>query len=121
MPMKKLEELNKWKKYDVKVEFKKLRGKDYQMIVYFDNEVVYATRKNTFTIVTKTEEKCVGLVSYILGKQTKEEPKSKNVLQWDGKARKRFDNWSKNFRICRKIQDTAQAERIAFQEKVLNE
>lgn len=121
MPMKKLEELNKWKKYDVKVEFKQLKGKDYQMIVYFDNEVVYATRKNTFTVVTKTEGKCVGLVSYILGKQTKEELMSKNVLQWDNKARKRFDNWSKNFRICRKIQDTAQAERIAFQEKALNE
>ena len=119
--MKRLEELNKWKKYDVKVEFRRLKGDDFQMIVYFDGEVVYATRKKTFTIANVTEEKWVSLISLLLNRKPKGEPKTKSILQWDDKARKRFDNWCKNFRICRKIQDTALKEKIAFQEKAFND
>lgn len=123
--MKSLKELNKWKKYDVKVEFKELKAKnnvkDYQMIIYFNNEVVYATRKKTFSVVTKKEQKPISLINLLLGKGTNQETNTKKILQWDDKARKRFDNWSKNFRICRTIQETAFEERLKFQRRALNE
>lgn len=122
--MKKLEELNKWKRYDVKVEFKELKAKnnvkDYQMIIYFNNEIVYATRKKAFSVITKTYEKPIGLIRLIF-KNTEEKPSTKKILQWNEDARRKFDNWSKNFRMCRTIQDIVYEERINFQEKALNE
>lgn len=122
--MKDLKELNRWKKYNVKVLFKELKKKgnkrDFQMLVFFNDELVYATRSNSFSFVEETREKPLGMIAFFKGKRTPD-TYVKRYLQWDEKAKKRFDNWTTNFRICRDIQNTYYEKKKQFEELIFNE
>lgn len=122
--MKDLKELNRWKKYNVKVRFKELKKKgnkrDFQMLVFFNDELVYATRSNSFNFVEETREKPLGMIAFFKGKRTPD-TYVKRYLQWDEKAKKRFDNWTTNFRICRDIQNTYYEKKKQFEELIFSE
>lgn len=126
MDAKKIEELNRWKKYDIKVTFQEIkpkRGKSfYQMLVFFNDDLVYATKKGTFSVVTKREQKLKSIKKYWFDWKNFDDWNTieYEVLQWDAKARQRFINWCKHFRICVKIQEEVTRAKIDFQKQVLS-
>lgn len=126
MDKKQLKELNKWKKYNIKVTFKELKpikGKsDIQMLLYFDNDLVYTTRKNTFTLTTYKTKKLKSFKKRFLDWKDWNDwyEEEYEILSWDKEEFAKFNKWCSNFRICTQILESVKEQKEKDFKKRLN-
>ena len=123
---KKLEELNKWKKYDIKVTFRELKPKNgesfYQMLLYFDNDLVYTTRKNAFKLEQYKVQKLKSIKKRLFDWRNFDDwyEEEYEILRWNQDEYKKFSNWCKNFRICTKILQAVHEKKETMFKRKLN-
>lgn len=126
MQKKKLEELNKWKKYDVKVLFRELKPKkgevDYQMLLYFNDDLVYTTRKNSFKLVKYKVQKLKSIKKLLFNWKDFDDfyEVEYEDLRWQQEEFKKFNKWCSNFRMCTKIMEAVQKEKERLFRRKLN-
>lgn len=122
--MKKIEGLARFKKYDVKVMFRELKTKnktpDYQMLIFLDDELAYATSRKSFTIAERDIGRKLTLKDLMFWKNIERTPNMELYLKWDERAHNKYYQWCKGLRMCGKIQEIAFAEKVKFQKNVLN-
>lgn len=113
--MKSIKDMNKWKNYKIRYEFKNTEKleKDIQMLCYMDDELVYASKKNSFK---KKTIKIYGLKlnNWYLPHY---EPIEKEILVWaNDKEHSRFINFCKKFRLktCIRLQDELKIEQCNY-------
>lgn len=124
--IKDFKELNKFKNYNVKVVFRELKSKkgevDYQMLLYFDKDLVYTTKKGSFKLITMETRKLKSIKKYWFDWKNFDDwiTEEYEVLCWEEKALKRFSNWTKCFRICTKINKAVSEEKEKQFKRKLN-
>ena len=123
---KDLKELNKWKKYNIKVTFREIKPKNgklnYQMLLYFDNDLVYTTRKNAFKLETHKERRLKSIKKRLFDWKDFDDwyEDEYEVLNWEQKDYEKFSNWCRNFKMCTKILQTVQEEKQKTFKRKLN-
>lgn len=114
--MKSIKDMNKWKNYKIRYEFKNTEGKekDIQMLLYMNNELVYASKKNCFKKkdikTTKLKLNKWYLPYYV--------PIEKSILIWSNdKEHNRFINFCKRFKYktCFNLQDELIIKRCNYE------
>lgn len=125
MELKKIEGLARFKKYDVQVEFKRLKDNkdktpEYQMLIYFDDELVYATKRGSFTVEKQNYGEKITWKHFMFWKNIERNPRIELYLKWDINAHDRYYRWCKNLKMCGKVQEVAFEEKKRFQREVLN-
>ena len=101
--MMKINNLNRWKNYDIKITFKENNENDIQMLIFLNEKLAYKTKRNSFIqkkyIVGKIEFNKF-IPKYITKETTR--------LSWDNKReKKRFIEFCKKFKYstCVKLQE----------------
>ena len=123
---KDLKELNKWKKYNIKVTFREIKPKNgkpnYQMLLYFDNDLVYTTRKNAFKLEKYKERKLKSIKKRLFDWKDFDDwyEDEYEILKWEQKDYEKFSNWCRNFKMCTKILQTVQEEKQKTFKRKLN-
>ena len=98
-----MNKLNAWKYYRIRYEFKILKD-DIQLLVYMNEELVFARKKNSFEKKDITEYK-IQLNKWHLPQY---QPYDKSILIWKNKnEQNRFINFAKRFKYktCVKLQE----------------
>lgn len=101
--MKEITKLGALKNYDIKITFKENNKNDMQMLIFLNNELAYATKKNSFKFKNYTTGS-IKFEKMIPRYVSKESIK----LAWNNKKEKtRFINWCKRFKLstCLKLQE----------------
>lgn len=112
-----IEEMNKWKDYDIRYEFKNAGGKqtDVQMLCFMDDKLAYASKKNCFKRRTiKTHELKTGkwMIPHY-------EEVFKDVLIWSNRREhERFLNFCKRFKFttCMNLQDELKIKQCNYKD-----
>lgn len=123
---KQLKELNKWKKYDVKVTFRELKPikgeHDIQMLLYFDNDLVYTTKKKSFVLETYKIRRFKSFKERL--RDWKHfydwDEEEYEVLKWNREEFAKFSKWCSNFRMCTDILESVKDEKEKIFKKRLN-
>lgn len=93
--MMKVTKINKWYNYDIRYEFKDIGKDDIQLLIYMNNELAFATKKNSFKTKDIKSYK-IKLNKWHLPQYV---PIDKTVLVWkNDKERSRWINFCKKFK-----------------------
>ena len=94
--MMEVTKINKWYNYDIRYEFKEIGKDDTQLLIYMNNQLAFATKKNSFkTKDIKTYK--IKLNKWHLPQYV---PIDKTVLVWkSNNERTRFINFCKKFKL----------------------
>ena len=89
-----MNKLSAWKNYNIRYEFKILKD-DIQLLVYMNEELAFASKKNSFEKKDITEYK-IQLNKWYLPQY---QPYDKSILIWKNKnEQNRFINFAKRFK-----------------------
>ena len=124
MTIQKIEGLARFKNYDVKVVFEDVEDSKnktyYRMSIFFNDNLVYITKRNAFKIDTRNLGEKIQLKHFMFWKNIERNPTIDKYLKWDSKEFSRYYNWRRNIKISSKIEKAVQEEKRKFEKSILN-